>query len=231
MNEFDHSLPSDFENRVRLFPLPDLVLFPGVVQALHIFEPRYRAMMEDALAGDRMLTLIRLEPPTATPDWGEKAIAATGCLGKIVSEVRLEDGRFNLFLVGLKRVRVLSEPLVDRPYRVADVEVVDESHDHPGLEPLREELIQKFQALVQQRANLELENMLPVQDPALPFPQMLDLMAFASGAESSRQQQVLDAYDLGQRAELVMRLLDEGLKMDQPTNIQVREFPPGFSLN
>ena len=96
---------------------------------------------------------------------------------------------------------------------------------------LRGELVRKFQELTRQRSNLELEEMIPVHDPALPFPQLLDLMTFASGADPVLQQQVLDAYDLRQRTDLVHRLLDDGLKMDQPTSDENRDFPPRFSLN
>ena len=59
----DLTLPHNFENKVRLFPLPNLVLFPGVMQGLHVFEPRYRQLMDDALAADHLITMAVLKTP------------------------------------------------------------------------------------------------------------------------------------------------------------------------
>lgn len=61
----------DFANVTRLFPLPNLVMFPHVVLPLHIFEPRYRQMTEDALAGDRLITMVQITPPARGEHWTE----------------------------------------------------------------------------------------------------------------------------------------------------------------
>src|SRR3954464_5450973 len=103
MNE---DVQRDFSGTARLFPLPNLVLFPHVVQGLHVFEPRYRQMTADALAGDGLIALVQLkdgEDETA----GRPAIESVACLGRIVWHEELPDGRYNLRLQGLRRARVL----------------------------------------------------------------------------------------------------------------------------
>ena len=114
----------DFCGTARLFPLPNLVLFPHVIQPLHVFEPRYRQLMADALAGDRLMALALLQP-----DWEEDyhkrpPIHPTVCLGRIFQEERLPDGRFNLLLHGVARARVLEEVQTGKLYRSARIDVL-----------------------------------------------------------------------------------------------------------
>src|SRR5262249_5933389 len=135
MNE-DLSSLENFGGVARLFPLPNLVLFPHVMQPLHIFEPRYRQMTADALAADRLITPALLKPGWEADYEGRPDLFEVACLGRIVAEQRLEDGRFNILLRGLARVRVLKEIKQGKPYRSARVEVLTEM-DMPGLEPAR----------------------------------------------------------------------------------------------
>src|SRR5437763_9199059 len=93
----------------RLFPLPNVVLFPHVMLPLHIFEPRYRQMTADALAGDRLLALVLLRPGWEADYEGRPLLHAMACLGKIVADQRLPDGRYNLLLRGLCRGRLVNE--------------------------------------------------------------------------------------------------------------------------
>src|SRR6516164_9969292 len=90
----------DFDRVARLFPLPGLAMFPHVILPLHIFEPRYRQMTEDALAGDRLVTMVQIRPSVKGSRWVEPVpIMEVGCLGKIVQHERLADGRFNFLLL------------------------------------------------------------------------------------------------------------------------------------
>src|SRR3982750_4766828 len=108
MSDHDASLAT-FGGYARLFPLPNLVFFPHVMQPLHIFEPRYREMTADALAGDRYIALVLPLPN------GEENIAAdpelhtVACLGRIVAEQKLDDGRYNILLRGLSRIHLVRE--------------------------------------------------------------------------------------------------------------------------
>src|SRR5688572_13598633 len=102
-------LPEDFSGRARLFPLPNLVLFPHVMQPLHIFEPRYRELLEDALAGDMIIAMALLMPGWQ-PQYDEQPpISPVVCLGRVMTHVRQDDGRYNILLVGARRARVRQE--------------------------------------------------------------------------------------------------------------------------
>src|SRR6185436_15395049 len=98
---------SAFSGVVRLFPLPNLVLYPHVMQPLHIFESRYREMLEDALAGDKLITMAVLEPGWETDYDSRPPISTHACLGKVVAHHRLPDGRYNVLLMGLHRVEIV----------------------------------------------------------------------------------------------------------------------------
>src|SRR5262245_1553397 len=98
---------TNFCGTARLFPLPNLVLFPSVIQPLHIFEPRYRELLVDALADDRLMALALLKPGWEEEYDQRPSIFSVVCLGRIFKEERLTDGRFNLLLHGLSRARIL----------------------------------------------------------------------------------------------------------------------------
>ncbi len=104
-----------------LFPLPNVVLFPGVFLPLHIFEARYRAMTEDALAGDRMIGMTLLKPGFESEYEGRPPIYPVGCLGLITHAERLPDGRFHIVLQGVERFRVIGED-DSRVYRLGIIE-------------------------------------------------------------------------------------------------------------
>jgi len=114
---------------IPIFPLPTVVLFPSVFLPLHIFEPRYRQMVADALSGDRMIgmTLLRAgdEPAGDEPP----PVYTVGCSGVITHVERLADGRFNLILKGVEKFRILREasPPAGRLYRTAVIDPIDES--------------------------------------------------------------------------------------------------------
>src|SRR5881227_3891120 len=125
MNDDQHAL-ANFPGTARLFPLPNLVLFPHVVQPLHVFEPRYREMTADALAGDRLIALALLQPGWEADYEGRPAVHPIACLGRVVADQLLPDGRYNLLVRGLSRLRLLGEVPDDKPYRTARAELVAE---------------------------------------------------------------------------------------------------------
>ena len=118
--------PAEFAGITRLFPLPNLVLFPHVMQPLHVFEPRYRSLLEEALATDRLITMGLLQPGWETQYEGRPPVFPIGCLGKIAACHRLEDGSSNLLLYGLCRVRVLRELPPKKLYREVQAELCED---------------------------------------------------------------------------------------------------------
>jgi Lon protease-like protein len=108
-----------------IFPLPTVVLFPGVFLPLHIFEPRYREMIADALSTDRLIGMTLLREGWEGAYDGCPPVYGVGCIGLITHCEKLPDGRYNVVLRGLDRVRILGEDH-SRPYRRALTEPVPE---------------------------------------------------------------------------------------------------------
>lgn len=105
--------------RLSIFPLPGALLFPGLQLPLHIFEPRYRAMVSHALARDQRIAMIQ---PQAARDGAP--LYRIGCVGKIGEVEAMDDGRFNLILNGQARFRVLRELDVTTPFRQVEAELL-----------------------------------------------------------------------------------------------------------
>ena len=110
---------------IPIFPLPNAVLFPNVFLPLHIFEPRYRVMVADALDGDRIIGMALLRPGWERDYEGRPPVFPIGCAGLITHNERLPDGRFNIVLRGLQKFRIMREQ-TDRPYRIAEIDTIDE---------------------------------------------------------------------------------------------------------
>jgi Lon protease-like protein len=110
--------------RLSIFPLPGAVLYPGLQLPLHIFEPRYRALVSDALARDRRIAMIQ-------PQGREEGapLFSVGCVGKIAQFEALEDGRYNLVLEGEARFRLLREIDAATPFRQVEAELLADPAD------------------------------------------------------------------------------------------------------
>jgi Lon protease-like protein len=104
-----------------LFPLPSVLLLPETKLPLHVFEARYRAMLSDALAGDRLIGIQLLNPAARPDSAGRPAVFEIGCAGEIVEHEALEDGRSNILLRGTFRYRIAGERETPALYRVAEV--------------------------------------------------------------------------------------------------------------
>jgi hypothetical protein len=122
--------------RVPIFPLPGAILFPRSQLPLHIFEPRYREMVRDAIDGSGRIAMIQ---PHRLDDDNQAPLFGVGCVGDVVGIEELEDGRFNIVLLGSNRFRLLKEAEIDAPYRCAEVDIEAFDDDEPP--PL--ELIQR----------------------------------------------------------------------------------------
>jgi uncharacterized protein len=120
---------------IPIFPLPNVVLFPNVFLPLHIFETRYRQMVDAALSGDRIIGMVLLRPGWEGDYEGRPPIYPIGCAGVITHAERLADGRFNIVLRGMEKFRVESED-TGQLYRIANVVPVPE----PSPESVREEM-------------------------------------------------------------------------------------------
>lgn len=115
--------------RVPLFPLPGAILFPRSQIPLHIFEPRYREMVRDAIDGSGRIAMIQ---PLRLDDDNEAPLYDAGCVGELVGVEELNDGRFNIVLLGTNRFRLIREASVDTPYRCADIDIAAFDDSEPG---------------------------------------------------------------------------------------------------
>lgn len=105
---------------IPVFPLPNVVFFPKTYLPLHIFEPRYREMITDAVAGGQCVGMVLLKEGWEDDYYGNPPIFDMGCVGRLVSVQPLPDGRFNILLQGLHRFEIC-EQLYDKSYRQARV--------------------------------------------------------------------------------------------------------------
>ncbi len=123
-----------------LFPLSDVVLLPDSSVPLYIFEPRYRQMTREALAGAQQIGMVTVRPDSVAAMAGDPPIFEVGCLGRIAHAQERADGTFHILLVGEARFRILDElpRSGDRLYRSARVALLEEHR--PGTEVEREHL-------------------------------------------------------------------------------------------
>jgi uncharacterized protein len=119
--------------RVPIFPLPGAILFPRTQLPLHIFEPRYREMVRDAVDGAGQIAMIQ---PHRLDDDNQAPLYGVGCVGEVVGIEELDDGRFNIVLMGSNRFRLIREVDFDAAYRCAEVDITAFNDDEPDALPL-----------------------------------------------------------------------------------------------
>jgi Lon protease-like protein len=189
-----------------IFPLPDLVLFPHTLLPLHIFEPRYRAMIADCLARDRRLVIAGLRPGYEPDYYGRPPVFAVAGVGRIVQCERLASGRFNLILRGEGRVRIERELPTDTLYRLVEAtELAEVGADRDTVPPLLELIKRTCRHILQavKRATPEMEATLAEATA----PGMLcDQVAAAVIPTPAARQALLEEVDVERR---LRRLLEE----------------------
>ncbi len=226
--EFDAAA---FSGVARLFPLPNLVLYPHVMQPLHVFEDRYREMVEDALAGDKLIAMAVLEPGWEEDYDSRPPVLRHACLGKIVAHHRLEDGRYNLLLLGVQRVRIVHELDPPRSFRQASVELLEDSYDFKSAAEgtgLQERLLSAFRKHLPCTCQLpeQLEEMLSSH---LPLGLLTDLAAYALPLDLAVKQQLLAECRVSARAEILLSQVKD--MVAAASGASSRTFPPSFSDN
>jgi len=178
-----------------LFPLPRAWLFPHVVLPLHVFEPRYRQMIEDCLDGPGRIVLGTISAGFEHEHLGSPPVEPIGGLGEIGRHERLPDGRYQVFLVGLARARIRELPS-DRLYRRVEAEPIDESvAETPENADLRREVCDA----ILKRA----DDMDEVPDH-VPLAALVDFLALRMDLPHDRMREVYGEPDPAERARLVL---------------------------
>ncbi len=185
--------------RISIFPLAGALLFPGMHLPLHIFEERYRALINDAMARDRQIGMIQPKETGNHP-----ALFDIGCVGKIIDIEALEDGRFNIVLEGTARFRVIEELDASTAFRQVEAEIEDDIEFDEVLASA-------------ERAALEMESrkFAELQGYQVDWDSIgrLDDMAFVNGIaqiapfDVASKQALLEVDGLANRAELIIQLL------------------------
>ena len=213
---------------IALFPLSNVVLFPRVRAPLHIFEPRYRQMVEHALASDRRIGMATVHPDHVAGIAGDPLLYATGCAGTISQAQRLADGRFHIVLDGTWRFRILEEAPrpQERLYRVARVERLPEPYDADQRGRVRElrscilGLVRRLLALSdRERAEEFSPDLFDGMDDEV----FVNTLAQALALAPPEKQGLLEAHGIPQRCErleglLAFRLAEVGLPGGRPTS-------------
>jgi len=219
-----------FTETCRLFPLPGLVLFPHAVLPLHIFEPRYRQMTEDALSTDNLITMVQMKAGGAPGAYLEPTpIEEVGCLGKIIRYERLPDNRFNLLLVGLKRVRIPSDLPAEKPYRIAAAEIIEDIPTEQPEAPWGDGLVRLFRKEFEQERSLDPDLRKLLDSDTIALGALTDIIAHALEMPAHFKQTLLSESSVDRRALLLMKALGER-EHGRSTSV-TRTFPPPFSQN
>jgi len=222
---------SSFSGRARLFPLPNLVLFPHVLQPLHIFEPRYKAMFEEAIADDRLIAMSLLAPGWESDYEGRPPLEPIACLGRVATWHAVEDNRYNLLLLGLRRVRLLRELPADKLFREAEVEILEDIYPSAGAAArpaLQRQLIDTFQKMLPQTAESR-EQLEQLASSHLPLGMLTDIMSFTMALPLETKYFLLTERNVDRRAEQLAEHFARDA--EKPTTADGQEFPPKFSAN
>jgi hypothetical protein len=216
--------PIQFGREIAIFPLPNCVLFPGVVQPLHIFEPRYRKMMADVVGEDegsrRAMAMALLKPGWEKAYYGCPPIYDMACVGRVIAQEQLEDGKYNLLLQGVARVRVKSERQRSGEwgaYRLGMLEPVIETGTSAGgahealqrkvLRELFEKTALRDLTVTPALAALFEDDKTDQDCARVPLGRLIDALAFSLVQEVEAKQKLLEQVNAAARTELLMREL------------------------
>jgi Lon protease-like protein len=187
--------------RIALFPLPGAILFPGMHLPLHIFEPRYRAMIGEAMSRDQRIGMIQ---PSAQVADGAPPLFDVGCVGRMANIEALDDGRYNVLLEGVSRFTVLRELEVATPFRQAEVDFWEEREADEVLASVERAALEQEARAFASNAGYEVD---------WKAVERLDDYSFVNGVaqvipfDAASKQALLEAEGLAVRAELLTRMM------------------------
>ena len=201
-----------------IFPLPNVVLFPNVFLPLHIFEPRYREMVADAVASDRMIGMVLLRPGWQHEYDGCPPVYPVGCSGVITHVEPMPDGRYNIVLRGVERFRILEEDHV-KSYRRALVEPVPDHAQSSDDRAVVRRLRSKLESLVVptiERSLAGAGRLEPIESgerdskipPTMADEDLIHALAQYLDLEPLEKQALLELHGLRSRTESLIELLE-----------------------
>ena len=187
-----------------LFPLPNVVLFPNVFLPLHIFEPRYREMVGDALTGDRLIGMVLLRSGWEPHYEGRPPVYPVGCAGLITFSEKHPDGRYNIVLRGFEKFRILDEDH-SRSYRIAHVHSLPEEPNADDRAIIRDERRRLEALLVPQPTGRGVDPKVP---PSMADEDLVNALAQYLDLEPVEKQALLERDGLVARCQSLIDLLE-----------------------
>jgi uncharacterized protein len=205
-----------------IFPLPDVVLFPDATLPLHVFEPRYRTLTRDVLRGDRVIAMARLKPGFE-PDYDGRPPVFELCgVGRVVKDVQQPDGRYNLVLRGVARVRIVEELEPERPYRMVRAELVEDGFTNdPELVPIWKTKLGSLWEKLGPHLPESLRDLRELTADARTASAYADALAAAVVADPNEAQQIFEELDPAERLRLLVERvqhLSDALFADGPVS-------------
>lgn len=200
--------------RLAIFPLGGAILFPRMHLPLHIFEPRYRAMITEVMARDQRIGMIQPSGPGEPPP-----LFSVGCVGRISEIEALDDGRFNIILEGESRFRVGRELDVSTPFRQLEVELFSPEQDDAGALASIERAALEDEARAFAASlgyNVEWESVEKLDDEML-----VNAIAQIAPFDVTAKQALLEAADLPNRTEMIIQLMQFVRRGDAPGSHRV----------
>ncbi len=195
--------------QIPMFPLPDVVLFPHTALPLHIFEPRYRDMVRECLAGDKRVAMALLKPGWEKEYYGRPAVHPIAGAGEIVHHEELPDGRFNIVVRGTMRIGIQAELHLDKSYRVVRARPLPDRYSETDPETMaaRVERLKVFYLRILTEVQKGQDEMLKifsgVKDPGI----IADRIAAALFSDCDIRQKVLECLEVPARIALVQEQL------------------------
>jgi len=198
---------------IPIFPLPSVVLFPNVFLPLHIFEPRYRAMVAEALEGDRLIGMVLLRPGWESDYEGRPPVYPVGTAGLITFSEQHPDGRFNIVLRGLEKFRILAEDQ-SKPFRIAHVEPLMEEPTEGDRAAIRAERHRLEALLVPQPTGRGADLKVP---PSMADEDLVNALAQYLDLEPLEKQALLQQDGLVARCRSLIELLEMKVMVPKTT--------------
>jgi len=195
----------NFSGIIPLFPLSTVVLFPHTLLPLHIFESRYKQMIMDVAEQEKIIGMALLKPGWEKGYLGNPEVFDVMGMGRIVNIAPLEEGRYNIVLYGLRRVKVV-EMVKETPYRAARVEILRDEHcmNEPQLRQKVIHLVSAWNDLL----GPDRESFKINIDPSLPLEYLLDVIASTQLSNVFEKQNLLQEMSLRKRAEKVIEHIE-----------------------
>jgi len=220
--------PDQFSGLARVFPSTGLVMFPHVMQALHIFEPRFRAMFEEAIEDDRLVAMGVLAAGWEGDYEGRPPLRSTACLCRIATHQRTKEGTYNVLLLGVRRIKLVRELQPKKLFRVVESELLDDIEpDAPvgAAAALQQELLAAFKQAMPRIPNAyeQLDQLLGSQ---ITLGMLTDIVSYTVDLGIDVKMRLLAECDVFLRTRLLLDALAA-----RPAAAPSRSFPPDFSIN